>query len=290
MIYTVIDFIKQYYSQILTVIVIAVIIVMVLITLLKKPKDGDKKQDISLSLQKEREFANNLKVYAKSWVIMKKDIQDYYLILIDKYGTEVYTSNMYASIIGARQDIKKISYAIENDAYKLTHDIDNNYMIIYLDDKNRQLGRTKSIENLKGVESYVLDLKTLMKEVKENDSIIKNFSQIDFEKIPKSSLTKHRKDGWKIDTISDSYSGRLYNESNELILVTMDCIDKKECKKEIDKLSDAIKMQNFVIDKDEFNKYHFYLRGLSRETLFISKPYLSLEEVTNAIKETINCA
>ena len=279
------EFIKTYYAQIILAVVVIALLVLVLLSIFKKPKN--KKKDVFdtiLSINKDVEKA---KSYKDGFFIFKRGIQDYYLYLYDKNGWLLYSSEVYSSVSTLKEDQEKIKEAVLTNTWDFNLMLnDLCYLKFRTKGKDRSLGHSTPFE-MKDLDERYRVLEEYFKNLVIPDEIIKDLTLIDYEfKLSDLSIRKH-KDRWKIHAFEDEYYFSLENENKDYIFYSESCWNKKDLKKKLPVIKDAIRSGNFKIDKTQNDKFFYLLENFNKEIIYLSCEFETFEEANKSIKEII---
>ena len=279
------EFIKAYYAQIILGAVILALLILVLISIFKRPKN--KKKDVLdsiLSINKDKEKA---KSYKDGFFIFKRGIQDYYLYLYDKNGLLLYSSEVYSSVTTLKEDVEKIKEAVLTNTWDFNLMLNNLcYLKFRTVGKDRSLGHSSPFE-LKELDERYKKLEQYFKNISIPDEIVKDLTLVNYEfKLSDLSILKH-KDRWKIHQFEDEYYLSLENENHEYIFYSESCWNKKDLKKKLLVIKDAIRSGNFKIDKTQNDKFFYLLENFNNEIIYLSCEFDSFEDCNKSIKEVI---
>lgn len=271
--FTIIDFLKEYYSLILILILVVVIIVnliVVLIKNIKKPKETNNKKLITNQ---------------DSYVLVKRAIQDYYIYLLDSKGNKLLESENTSSILVCKQILSKIKNSISDNNYNIFEDIDGKYRLIYM--FNNQIiaisDFKESMEELIAFKDYILkinDLASFSSELVEEKTLVEFYSNLEINK-------KISKSNWKIESNNDFYQIYLYDFNKNIILKSFKIDNKKEAKRLVDYFIKQINKQSFVISINSDGSCYYVLRGITKETLSIGPVLKTVDECKTMIENII---
>lgn len=256
------DFIRSYYSQILTALAIVVIIVLVVVSLFKGYRN-DKNESIDEDISK-------LKLSNKA-IIIKNSIQDYSLVILDKNGNQVFKSKYFSSVISIKHYYSVIIDSI-NEGYSIEQISDEYYKLIFFDNKHEIIGYSNELKENEIIDYYIdlkeitLSLNIFQKVMNKNDII-----EINNTLIPVS-------DSYSIWKTEKDIEGNRYSLiNNDQTLLTTYIYPNNKNNNIKNEYKKAINNLNFIIIKED-NIYRVGLRDNNKSLIFESQKFETIED------------
>ena len=219
------------------------------------------------------------------WIIREKSEGEFVSYLHANNGEIILTSEIYASVDGAKKGVATIKKSIDSDSFQLYCDKNRNYYFKLKNASNRFLcvGETYPTKAscLSAIESVKRFADSPLAEEIEKDLTVIKYSVPKSKSVDKKTTYTGK---WVIVNVEDMYIAQLFASNGELLLSSESYMTQTSAKSAIETITTNGLAGNFIIDVDKKGRYFFKLRNAQKSTLCIGETYSEQAKCESAIE------
>lgn len=271
------DYLRENYSQILTLIFIGICIILIIVSFFKK--DENNKKGPSLILFKEHKYNDENSKNVNTYALIRKYILIYQVVLYDNKGNKIFFSNYYPSREKAISDFERLKDSIKISKKITNETIDHQYFSLMMV-KDKVIGFSNIFDTFEELDRSLKlvdkSIESPLNTIPQFDNSISSYNRLNKPIKIKNLILDKVLDNYEIDLKAD----------NQIILKSFQSNDKNDLKEVYEDVEEALLKKRFYIE--EFNdKYRYVLLSNRYKIVCFGSLKESKDEVFKEL-DTIN--